>query len=827
MVKNCDVSNYPAENEEIYGKYWSNYPYPLSVFQKWAIEGIVKGNHVFITAHTGSGKTLPAEFAIEYFVSLGKKVIYTGPIKSLINQKFYDFTKKYPKISFGILTGDIKCNPTADVLIVTAEILLNKLTENSETNKGKASFEMDFSTELACVVMDEIHYINDKERGHVWENTIMMLPPHIQMVLLSATIESPDKFASWCENIHKDVLHLPTKGFENRSADCPGKEVYLTNTYHRVVPLTHYSFITINQSIYKKIKDKVLEEEIKEMINKRVLVQDANGRIAEQNIDKINRMINLFNTRQVYVKRQNVLNQVANYLVENEMLPALCFVLSRKQLEICANELTSNLLEFDSKIPYTIDRECEQIMRKFPNYKEYIELPEYIHLVQLLRKGVAIHHSGIIPVFKEMIELLYSKGYIKMLFATETFSVGVNMPTKTVLFTDIYKYDGKQMRVLYPHEYTQMAGRAGRRNIDTIGYVIHLNNLFTRATGSMDKKSYLQMLNGKPQSFSSKFHVSYLSVLLNEPSVFVKYANKSMIQWEIEKQIAEIDNQIEKHNKFFEMYKVCTSEEILLEYDKWVEIKKNSINKKRKEAERKINNMIYEYNYLEKEYPRFIEAKKITEEIAHLKVERNDIKSNMMSQYNYIKKVLIKNGFMLSDGVLTFLGKMAQHIKESQPLILSEMVYNKCFDELSDIECIGVFSCFTSVIVGEDSKEQTLDENNGINVNKAIEKIKQINERYSEETQQYEELHYDLIKYTMQWSASNNEEECKLLLGNMKEEKGIFLGEFSKALLKINNIASELENLAEMMNDMVLLEKLRKIPEYTLKFVVSNQSLYI
>lgn len=815
MVKNCDISYYPKENEEKYKEYWAKYPYSLSVFQKWAIEGIVEGNHVFITAHTGSGKTLPGEFAIEYFVSRGRKVIYTGPIKSLINQKFYDFTQKYPHISFGILTGDIKFNPTADVLIVTAEILLNKLIEyrqmkNKNTTENiNTTFEMDISTELACVIMDEIHYINDKERGYVWENTIMMLPPHIQMVLLSATIESPDKFACWCENIHP--LNEISK-----------KDVYLTNTFHRVVPLTHYSFITINQGIFKKVKDKSLQAEIQEITNKLILLQDDKGRITEQNIDKINKMLNIFETKQVYIKRQNVLNNVATYLVEHEMLPALCFVLSRKQLEICANELTANLLEFDSKIPYTIDRECEQIIRKFSNYKEYIELPEYVHIVSLLRKGVAIHHSGIIPVFKEMIELLYSKGYIKILFATETFSVGVNMPTKTVLFTDICKFDGKQMRVFYPHEYTQMAGRAGRRNIDNVGYVIHLNNLFTKT----EKSAYLQMLNGKPQTFTSKFQISYLSVLQNNPIEFLEYANKSMVQWDIQKKIVEIDKQINNKKKSLELfsnYPQITPNEILLEYNNLLELKGNSINKKRKEVERKINEIIFQYNNLDKDYIQFKEINKIKEEINNLIQEKEEIKNNIITQYDYIKMILIQNGFLLSDGSLTFLGKMAQYIKESHPLVLSEMVYNKAFDELSVIECISIFSCFTNLIITEEEREYNLDEKNSIKVNDTINKMKIIYEKYNEENI----LHYDLIKYTMEWSNCNCMEECKVLLEKMKEEKGIFLGEFVKALLKINNIANELENLAELMNNMNLLEKLKKIPEYTLKFVVSNQSLYI
>ena len=238
MVKICPNS-YSPSSEEKYSQYFDKYPFPLSSFQKFAIESIVEGNHILVTAHTGSGKTLPAEFAIEHFVSKGKKVIYTSPIKALSNQKFYEFTQKFPNISFGILTGDIKTNPEADVLIMTTEILMNTLYAKNRkedvtinTNSTNlAMFEMDFDNELACVVFDEIHYINDQDRGRVWEETIMMLPRHVQMVMLSATLDSPEKFALWCE----------TRGQNDVKSD---KIVYLTTTYERVVPLTHYSFIT-------------------------------------------------------------------------------------------------------------------------------------------------------------------------------------------------------------------------------------------------------------------------------------------------------------------------------------------------------------------------------------------------------------------------------------------------------------------------------------------------------------------------------------------------------------------------------------------------------
>ena len=261
---------------------------------------------------------------------------------------------------------------------MTTEILLNKLYQLksvSNVKNSSTSFDMDIVNELGCVIFDEIHMINDHNRGHVWENSIMMLPRHVQMVGLSATLDGPEKFALWLENRGENVDNVE-------------KIVYLTKKLNRAVPLTHYSFITVTNGINKAVKDKALQAEIKSLIDKPIVIQDADGVFNELNYRNMDKMIKLFDTNDVRVKRQNVLNKVSEYLVEKEMLPAICYVFSRKQLEVCAHEITSNLLEFDSKIPYTIDRECEQIIRKLPNYKEYLNLPEYLDMVSLLRKGV-------------------------------------------------------------------------------------------------------------------------------------------------------------------------------------------------------------------------------------------------------------------------------------------------------------------------------------------------------------------------------------------------------------------------------------------------------
>jgi superfamily II RNA helicase len=831
MVKICSA-NYIKSNEDKYKNHFEKYSFPLSSFQKHAIEAIVEGNHILVTAHTGSGKTLPAEFAIEYFTSLNKKVIYTSPIKALSNQKFYDFTKKFPTISFGLLTGDIKCNPEADVLIMTAEILLNKLYQqksNTTTVSSNISFDMDIENDLGCVIMDEVHYINDQDRGKVWEQTIMMLPKQIQMVMLSATLDSPEKFALWCEN-------------KGNHLEKPNKIVYLTTTNHRVVPLTHYSFITVNNSIFKLEKDKSIHTTIKNICNTTHILQNSKGEFNDTHYAEMNKILKLFQNKKVFIKRQNVLNQVTKYLTENEILPALCFVFSRKTLEECAKEITTNLLEFDSKVPYIIQNECEQIIRKLPNYQEYLHLPEYVNMVALLQKGVAIHHAGVMPILREMVELLYAKGYIKLLFATETFAVGINMPTKTVLFTSLEKWDGNNMRLLYSHEYTQMAGRAGRRGIDTVGNVIHLNNLF-KNNSLVDYKT---MMKGQPQKLVSKFKISY-NLILNLIDIgdhgFIDFAKRSMIQNDLtndtEKyyyKMMEIQNDLDKIE--IDTHYLKTPIDILKKYVSLLNNKNFTVNSKRKEIEKEIKKIEEVYSFVDKEKHYILKYEQKQEQLNIVQQEIQSIEKYIDANVISILNLLEKDEFIEKDKEtlnykLTIKGTIANQLKEVNCLIFSDLIANGKLNSFSSDELISIFSCFTNITVSENIRSVLPSDNNKqvqSLVLQFIEKQERIFKKEIEvkvDTGMESNIQFDIMNYSMEWAKCNDINECKYVLQQMYSEKEIFLGEFVKALLKINNISSELEKVAELIGNIELLHKLREIPAKTLKYVATNQSLYI
>lgn len=808
MVFIC-TTTYPLDNESQFKERYEQFPHELHDFQKWSIEALVNKKHVLVTAPTGTGKSVVAEFSIRHFVGIGKKVIYCSPIKALSNQKFYDFTRKFPDISVGIITGDISCNTSADVLIMTTEILLNKLYSGKTTTNISTSFDMNIETELGCVVFDEIHMINDVSRGHVWEQSIMMMPSHVQMVGLSATLDDPVKFATW---------------IETQST----REIYLAVKHTRTVPLTHYSFITVSNSAFKVIKDKTVQAEINSLINQPFVIQSATGVFNDVHYGRMNKILTLLGQKSVRVSRGHTLNKVSEYLVQNEMLPALCYVFSRKQLEICAKELTTNLLEFDSKIPYTIDYECEQIIRKLPNFQEYLHLPEYVEMVQLLRKGVAMHHSGIIPVLREMVELLFARGMIKLLFCTESVAIGLNLPVKTTIFTDVSKHDGRSIRMLHGHEYTQAAGRAGRLGIDTVGHVIHLNNLFRNA----EIISYKTMLKGAPQTLSSHFKLSYhlLLELIQQGKCPTPFSRKSLIQTDVQLEITGIQRELDTTRKdvakLEESIKhLRTPVAIIREYAGLQEERPKSINKRRKEVDRRIQSIKDDHRFIESDMATIT----VYDETTRLSSEKE---GRLDSAEHYVEStvettlgLLIRRGFLL-DGALTISGHYAAALKEVHCLVFADLLNARYFENKDISTLVELFSCFTNVSVQEQFKETVIPE--------PVRHICGLYDDYLKEECQLRinsgieyDLQYDLMPYMRTWCESQNVEGCKWVLQQMMAEKGIFLGEFVKALLKINNIALELGSIAEKMGDIELLAVLKAIPDATLKFVVTNQSLYI
>ena len=392
----------------------------LDPFQVEAVQSIEKHNSVVVSAATGTGKTLIADYAINKWKNLNKRVIYTAPIKALSNQKYRDFKKEYGEESVGIMTGDVVINPEAHLLIMTTEIYRNMLLTKDPIVDS-----------ISYVIFDEIHFMSDEERGTIWEESIIFSPESIRFLCLSATIPNAKEFAEWIESIktHKVDVVSYTK---------------------RAVPLTHFLF-DVDYGIITM--DKAAE------------------------LSRSNQMPDYYKVlrRQRRKKRTDEKPKMPQHyelvksLKEEGKLPCIFFVFSRRGCEDKASELSmkEDFLNKDQK---------QKVILYFNSMvkDEYKKLESVQLMKRVLQKGIGIHHAGVLPVLKEIVETLFAEGIIKVLYATETFAVGINMPAKSVAFSSLVKFDGKTFNFMRSKEYFQMAGRAGRRGIDKEGVAISL-----------------------------------------------------------------------------------------------------------------------------------------------------------------------------------------------------------------------------------------------------------------------------------------------------------------------------------------------------------------
>lgn len=421
----------------------------LDKFQEDAIKSIDNNNSVVVSAATGTGKTLVADYVIDKYLGSGKRIIYTAPIKALSNQKFKDFTNDHGRENVGIMTGDIVINPQAPILIMTTEIYRNMLLSKDESIE-----------EVGYVVFDEIHFISDLERGTVWEESIIFSPDNVRFLCLSATIPNAKEFAAWIQKIKHHKVDVVTYN-------------------KRAVPLEHLFF------------DRQLG-----VVNMQKLKQTSS-------LPDYNRRRKDGSKRRGWGGR---FNPPPHYeLIDDikEKLPALFFIFNRKECEIKSRELAKYH-------DFTTKEEKREIIETFQQHikGEVATMQTSRRLREIIHKGIAFHHAGILPQLKEVVEELFAKGLIKVLYCTETFAVGINMPAKTACFYSLEKYDGINFRFLTRHEYFQLAGRAGRRGLDKVGYAI---TLYDREYYPIKKLE--EMIQGESEEIISQFRLSFNTVL--------------------------------------------------------------------------------------------------------------------------------------------------------------------------------------------------------------------------------------------------------------------------------------------------------------------------
>ena len=796
------MSNDQKELQEVF----SSYPFKLDSFQKESIKAIRREESVLVTAHTGSGKTLVADYAIKHAKQKNKRVIYTSPIKSLSNQKFHEFSKKYEDImSVGILTGDIKFNPDAECLIMTTEILRNLLYKKNSKNEiaeKHLAIDINIERDVDSVIFDEVHYINDMDRGKVWEECIVMLPKHIKLVMLSATIDKPEDFAKWIETIKE-------------------KRVVLASNDKRPIPLTFSMFYFTkfpkkHKKTVKLFNDEKYIKAVSKMSSKKMMkIMESDGRFDNATYNHISDLIKYERKNGKYYSDVEVLNAVVLFLQKKNKLPALFFIFSRKRCEEYAHKIQVSLNTPSEQ--NQVEKIIDQQIRILANPDIYLENPKLYELKKLLVKGIAIHHSGLIPIYKEIIEILYSKGLIKILLATETFAVGVNMPTKTVIFTGFEKYTKQGKRLLYSHEFQQMAGRAGRRGLDSQGSVIILSNMFKFMPSCHEMGS---IMNGRNQSIQSKFNFNYqflLKVLLANDINIGEFITQTLLKKNVKEELVFTETRIKELKEILNSIKYT--------------IPRNAFDQYYFSQSQKI---VKKYPTFKEEYQKYLDTYEQVEELKY-RESRLPILENSMNQ-DQLKsiKYLIEHKYVedlplskLNDKSLSTRGLIASQINECNEILFTEALMEGIFDGLNPQELAAVISVFTDTKMNDEYTRNSIESLDFVpqSVKDRLHKLETIANKYEDSERKHEiyldnnwKLNLDMAEYTYMWSSGKSFAELDYVN---------FEGNFIRDMIRIDNIAKDLETMSEIVGKLDTMNSASQINEKIIRDIVTVESIYV
>ncbi len=439
--------------------------YTLNSFQVEAAHAVVAGKNVLLAAPTGSGKTLVAEYAIEKAIAAGGRAIYTSPIKALSSQKYRDFVAD--GLDVGLMTGDLTLEAHAPLVIMTTEIFRNAVFEDP----GRFD-DLDF------VIFDEVHFLDDPSRGTVWEESLIFAPPHVKFICLSATIQNLEQFGNWLREVREHDLAV----IEHKQ---------------RPVPLEHRLYHP-ESGFFNIAQRRRAVERMRRAATSKHGGGKPSGRHGGRNAGRGGRGRQHFKGPRPYLK-------VLDGLQEEGAIPILFFCFSRKECEIKARLNTHRRL-LDRKEQGQLDDAFDDICDRFeldPN--EDVGLQE-IHL--RARCGIGYHHAGMLPIHKEVVERLFTSGLLKLLFTTETFALGINMPARTVVFDLLRKYDGVSMDYMKARDYMQMAGRAGRQGIDDAGLVVSILE-----NEDLENAPLPKYFGGQAEPVNSRFNMGYSTIL--------------------------------------------------------------------------------------------------------------------------------------------------------------------------------------------------------------------------------------------------------------------------------------------------------------------------
>lgn len=792
------------------------YSFPLDAWQQHGISAIHRGEHVLVTAKTGSGKTLLAEYQIAYCLAHGQRVFYTAPIKSLVNQKYKDLKELFPAASVGLLTGDIKVMPEAQVVVMTTEIFRNLLFKESTATATVGTAGLLTMTGLGAVVFDEVHYINDADRGHVWEESLILLPSHVRAILLSATMKDAVAFADWFGKIHRHP-------------------VTLLQTTHRIVPLVHAICVPedprffvpyktgdeapFQMAVYHDyLKARKAEVDGAKAWSNRVAAAHAAGDSAGGLSGKVK--LHAF---------PHTLNKAVEQLKTRNLTPALFFSFARKKCEEYA-ELVSHSLVTGSEAAEI----RHQIAFHLAPHRAVLEtIPQYHQIVKLLERGVAFHHSGLLPLLKEIVELLFTRGFIKVLFCTETFSVGINAPAKVVVFTDMTKPTENGFRPLKPEEYIQMGGRAGRRGKDTEGLVLYLPH-----REPMDPEEIRGVLGGGLANLYSRmtFHYDFVLKALHKGSDLTKQLlEDSYGSVQRQKRKETIDAEITVLTTRITALGVTDAQRLLAEEKAQLD---HEVATTRRGALKRATEALATWTAANPTWPatkaRLEEERALVRKREDLTVESEGYAaSNDVRRFQPVLDALVAGTYATKEDAantytLTPLGILATECNEANPLLLSYLYDSGLLKDLVVEEIVAVLAAF---IVEREALEKSR-----VPKDLAVSPL-------------VVDALYTIVDWGQEGQATDD--ECGLrspaeywwvttfwveivtrwIAGStatvLCHEYGLMEGNLMKGLLKVASLVREWKSMATVRADVEMLSKLEGVETKILHGLAVPESLYL
>lgn len=807
------------------------------IFQKQAFYFLSRQESIFVSAHTSAGKTLVAEYAIALSESEKFRTIYTSPIKALSNQKFYDFKQKFDDV--GIITGDVQVNPSARCLIMTTEILRNLIYKNN-----------DILHSTRFIIFDEVHYINDSERGVVWEECLIMLPKHITLVLLSATIPNSQEFSDWVGRTKR-------------------RTIYIISTDKRPVPLEFY--IYSDREIF--------------------YLNEPKPNTSEKILSNIKTKVIPYSKKSTPTCRFKIM-ELANFVIRKKLSPVIFFCFSKKKCEQIIGELDSlDLTTIQEK--RDINNFLRKAIEQLPEGDR--SLPQILNLKKHTKNGIAVHHGALLPFIKECVEILFSLNLIKILIATETFAMGVNMPAKCVVFLSLSKIDGEKFRNLTTGEFTQMSGRAGRRGSDRVGTVL----IADEKTPSLN--IIKGITQGVPNSLNSQFKLSFgliLTALRSNVKVEElmkksykehfkqKYENRDIYNLskldeatkvecsDIYKYIRCINKIVENSSLLIKKYKLIKTGDIVLtlsnELFKIKDLKgdflhiekchensnfllpKNFINLENAKItyedifciikngdpffDFKITNaedflllkkIIFDFKSLSsfkcincKDF-----SKHLKDALKYLEIENeiNRIKhkysiDNLEHIEEYINRVkfLEKNNFI--DKFVTLKGRVAAELRTVNEVLSTEMIFD---NEFKNFEPAVIISLFSSMICDEQRDEYNCEEK----LLFGIKRLEFYYEKFSKDMETlcippFKPLNFTLSQAVYDWCH-------KETLQNIVTKYEVSEGDFVRLILRLDECCREMMNACVIIEDENLESKFKKASEMLKQDIVFMPSLYL